>query len=114
MVNSGAYLPTSAVEAFRKGPAGLKGTEYRLAELGLLSAEEATQFEHLATLIGQYLRIPEPARPLCLSVFGAPGSGKSRLVRALRTRLKSDENAKLGELVEINLTQVAGVENLAS
>ena len=113
-MNPTTDLPNRALAAFAHGPEALVGSEYRLAKLGLLSDKEAAQFEHLAGLIEQYLRIPNPARPLCLAVFGAPGSGKSRLVRALPETLPSRDAGKLRRLVEINLTQVTAVEHLAS
>src|SRR5690349_20512700 len=81
--------------------------------LGLFSAHEANQFDNLVALIKQYLARPAPSRPLCLAVFGAPGSGKSRAVRALPAHL-GKVGSSLAGLTEINLTQMTSVDNLAA
>jgi hypothetical protein len=83
---------------------------YRHKELGLFTDREATQLEQLVALTGAYLSRERPERPLCLAVFGAPGSGKSRLVRALPKHLK---HSSLAELAEINLTQATSIGSLA-
>lgn len=79
--------------------------------LGLFTEREAKQFDNLVALMTDYLERKNPPRPLCLAVFGAPGSGKSRLVKAIPKHLK--EKDVLAPLAEINLTQVTSIDALA-
>jgi hypothetical protein len=97
-----------------KGPTLLTENKYRHADLGLFSDKEAEQFDKFTGLVQQYLTRRYPPRPLCLAVFGAPGSGKSRLVKQLRNHLKADVASELADLKEINLTQITSVDHLAS
>lgn len=55
---------------------------------GLFTEDEAAQLDQFVDLVTEYLGRKNPDRPLCLAVFGAPGSGKSRLVKDLPSLLK--------------------------
>jgi len=103
-----------AIEVFAKGTEVLKGDvkKYRHVEFGLFSKEESDQFTNFSGLVSQYLARSLPPRPLSLAVFGAPGSGKSRLVKKLPDLL-GKAGAALGSLTEINLTQVTSVDSLS-
>jgi DNA replication protein DnaC len=43
--------------------------------------EEVSQLTALQNLIARYIMEKSPSRPLCLAVFGPPGSGKSYVLR---------------------------------
>ena len=45
--------------------------------VGLFTEDEVKHLGNLTSLMTQYLERSAPPRPLCLAVFGAPGSGKS-------------------------------------
>jgi hypothetical protein len=90
-----------------------KDASYRYAKVGLFTASEAEHLDNLAELVAQYLERVDPSRPLCIAVFGAPGSGKSRLVKQLPSLMGSVGDT-LAPLSEINLTQVTSLDNLAA
>src|SRR5437899_635324 len=113
MTNTPPRDPDPAIALFTEGLEILQDRKYRYAAYGLFSEEEAQNLDNLSLQVKQYLQDSQPPRPLCLAVFGAPGSGKSRLVKALRGLL-GDEATALAPLTEINLTQMTSVDNLAS
>jgi energy-coupling factor transporter ATP-binding protein EcfA2 len=98
----------------------LKEPAYRHADLGLFTEQEAHQLDDLVALVGQYLALNAPQRPLSVAIFGAPGSGKSRLAKALakllaaRGTASGGTAAKLAELVSINLTQITSKDELGT
>lgn len=96
-----------------EGVAALSKERRQHADLGLFTDREVKHFENLARLMEQYLERSNPSRPLCLAVFGAPGSGKSRLVKAMPRVMRSG-GEMLAKLAEINLTQVTSLDNLAA
>jgi hypothetical protein len=103
-----------ALEVFAGGLEKLPShSRYRHKELGLFREEEARQLDELQKLFQDYLLRPKAGRPLSIAVFGAPGSGKSRLVKTL-PKMLGDAGASLAPLAEINLTQVQSVDDLAT
>jgi hypothetical protein len=48
-----------------------------------LDADESRQLEGIHGLIARYVRHEHQSRPLCLAVFGQPGSGKSFAVKQI-------------------------------
>jgi hypothetical protein len=115
-----ATMPTKdlALDIFERGEAAFPDPkihpEFRHARTGLFTAKEAQQLDDIAMLVAQYLEIPDPPRPLSIAVFGAPGSGKSRLVKQLHGLLDPGSRSKLAKLAEINLTQTSSVDDLAA
>lgn len=108
-------LDPRAIDILRSGPAAvLTEPAFRHADLGLFTEAEAAQLDALVALVADYLRQPDPPRPLCVAVFGAPGSGKSRLAKALPGLLARRDVHGLAPLVEINLTQVTAIPELAT
>src|SRR5262245_10599163 len=104
--------PTLAV--LERGVGALpKEERYRHSKVGLFTAAEARHLDNLAELVVQYLERLDPSRPLCIAIFGAPGSGKSRLAKQLPALMGSVGDT-LAPLTEINLTQVTSLDNLAS
>lgn len=58
-------------------------------------------------------RDAQPVRPLCIAVFGAPGSGKSRTVKGvLKTLIAGGIALDSGPQRTINLTQLADAQQL--
>ena len=72
---------------------------------------EFRMLEALKDSITCYLATSTPPRPLCLAVFGPPGSGKSRAVKAITETIDKD---LLAQRVELNLTQVRSIDELAA
>jgi SLOG cluster2/ATPase family associated with various cellular activities (AAA) len=84
----------------------------------VFSAIELGQLNSLRRLMTQFVQQQFPARPLCLAVFGPPGSGKSHAVKAVRKAVEAEvvkaekeldpgaETTRL-PMTTINLTQVS-------
>lgn len=87
---------------------------YKVGHLWLFTKQEHDQLVALQSLIEGYLGLPSPPRPLCLTVFGAPGSGKSFGVKEIRAALVQQYAGRL-QLPddEINLTQLRAPGELA-
>jgi hypothetical protein len=79
-------------------------------------AAEDDRLKSVERLIVDYLR-SSTARPLCLVVFGTPGSGKSFGVKRIVKRIASNDEFKDDErafpLTTLNLTQISGPAELA-
>lgn len=94
-----------------KIPLGV-GKRFRIKKFGQLFAftnEEVSQLTALQNLIARYVLEKSPTRPLCLAVFGPPGSGKSFAVKQIRKMAEAQVNEprlKL-PLTVVNLTQVS-------
>jgi hypothetical protein len=86
-----------------------------------LCIPEREQLFSLCNLIVQYVRQRQHDHPLCLGVFGPPGSGKSFAAKEIQTqaikRLKQfgQDHRQLAEkMTTINLTQVGDASELAN
>lgn len=83
-----------------------------VGDLVILSEEEGAVIESLTQLVGSYCRKTEWERPLCVAIFGPPGSGKS--FAAKQVAQAALEGIGLAMVfTEINLTQVSAPEELA-
>jgi hypothetical protein len=69
--------------------------------------EELDQLRTFQALISAYVAQASPRRPLCLAVFGPPGSGKSFAVKQVVAGVPRPTPETQLPLVEVNLTQVA-------
>ncbi|HEX8242078.1 MAG TPA: hypothetical protein VF541_01235, partial [Longimicrobium sp.] len=70
---------------------------------------ELDQLNAVRELVLRYLEQRSPPRPLCVAVFGPPGSGKSFAVRQIRDvveKLLVNNKLKL-PIITLNLTQVS-------
>ena len=85
-----------AETAFKKVPIG------QFAELTTLDRSEIESYRSIRNLIREFLNNPRPKRPLCLAVFGAPGSGKSFGVA--QVALSLDTEGKI-EKLDFNVSQ---------
>lgn len=86
----------------------------KVADFWTFSNREKDQIDAVRDQMDTYLADKASKRPFSLAVFGAPGSGKSRTVRSLRSAVQGSERGLLRELAEINLTQIASVPDLAT
>ena len=104
-----------AREIVAKGPSALSslsGTEaWPFGKLWSFSREEHERLEVVRDRIAKYLDFADHKRPLCIAVFGPPGSGKSTGVREIFQQLV-DGGASLG-WAELNLTQFNSTRGLA-
>src|ERR1700745_3555939 len=78
------------------------------AKCGQLYAfgKERQQLDIFRDLIAAYIAGGAPKRPLCLAVFGPPGSGKSFAVKEIVDTVPLPKSGFQLPLVEVNLTQV--------
>ncbi|MFL5350853.1 MAG: AAA family ATPase [Hyalangium sp.] len=83
-------------------------------DLWSFAREEYEQQLAFQSLVENYIKLATPPRPLCLAVFGPPGSGKSFLVKDICKHLKTDQHDKSQELkvAEVNLTELASTADL--
>jgi hypothetical protein len=71
-----------------------------------LSVDESRQLHYMCELINRYLGQQQHVRPLCLAVFGSPGSGKSFAVKQVQAQVQEQSDVRLVSTT-INLTQLA-------
>ena len=79
----------------------------QIEKLCVLSEKESQGFDALRMRIAAYTKLETPEHPLCLGVFGPPGSGKSFAVKQV---FKSMGH----ELCVINLSQLQGPADLSA
>lgn len=100
--------PDLAREVVCEGLAALQGKEAvvaRFGDLAVFSNGEADQLRSFLERINAYFALEKTKRPLCLGVFGPPGSGKSFAV---------EELLKGRVIHRINLSQFQGPGDLSS
>ena len=113
ILDSGRSAPFSelAAEVARRGaprvfedvPVGIFG------ELQTVDRLEIESYRSVRNLMREFLRIPKPQRPLCLAVFGPPGSGKSFGVSQVALSIATDG---LIEKLDFNVSQWDGQQRL--
>jgi hypothetical protein len=81
--------------------------EKQFGELFTFTEQEIQQLETLRELVKNYVLQPSPPRPLCLSVFGPPGSGKSFAVEQICAEVTNLVKTVKLPLIVVNMTQVA-------
>jgi hypothetical protein len=89
--------------------------EQKYGALSTFSDEEHRQLSALEALVCGYLERKSPQRPLCLALFGPPGSGKSFAAKQIRLQVQKslgETNLKL-PLTVLNMTQVPAPAELA-
>ncbi len=79
----------------------------KIKKLRLLSDDEKQNLQFLKDQIYRYRPLEQPDRPLCLGVFGPPGSGKSFAVKQFLASIEE-------KLETINLSQLEGPNDLAA
>ncbi len=101
-----------AEELVRKGSAdGLAGVPVgKFGALATIDRVEIESYSAIRELIIEFLKNPEPARPLCFAVFGPPGSGKSFGVKQV---LKSIGSEYL-HVLTFNVSQFLSYQDLVA
>jgi hypothetical protein len=79
--------------------------------LRTVDRSEIESFRSLQNLIGEYLARPHTKRPLCIAVFGPPGSGKSFGVEQVAKSVGRMTDA-IVEKLEFNLSQFETTRDL--
>ena len=89
------------------------GTEaWPFGKLWSFTRAEHKRLEVVRDRVTSYLALADYKRPLCIAVFGPPGSGKSTGVKAIRKQLVDEKGASLG-WAELNLTQFEQPQDIA-
>jgi SLOG cluster2/ATPase family associated with various cellular activities (AAA) len=83
-----------------------------LGDLPSFTEEEYQELKTFHALVDGYLQLKAPPRPLCLAVFGPPGSGKSYVVRAICNMLEDGHPGTKLPLEEVNLTELGSATDL--
>jgi hypothetical protein len=78
-----------------------------------LSKDEVSHLESMRDVVDRYIRQQGHAHPLCLAVFGPPGSGKSFAVKQIQKELETHPDIKLSRTT-INLTQLSSPAELTA
>ncbi len=116
-----------AIEIARKGPLGARnesrkqdgrlGLPYRVFALGKVNSMDRNEIDGLISLqqiFFTYLGQLHPKRPLCVGVFGAPGSGKSFGVKEIAKSLHDWNQPVSNEPLEYNVAQFTSLDDLCS
>ncbi|HEV7406208.1 MAG TPA: AAA family ATPase [Chthoniobacteraceae bacterium] len=92
------------------------GRSRKFGDVWSFSDQEHERLETVRKRIETYLNFAKHKRPLCIAVFGPPGSGKSFGVRevckAVNLELSKQKQPTL-KFLELNLTQYASPQDLA-
>ena len=82
----------------------------QFGDLLTVDRQEIESFRSVRALISEYCDQERPPRPLCIAVFGAPGSGKSFGIWQVARSVRPDQVQKL----EFNLSQFTSPDDLLS
>jgi len=91
--------------------------DLRLFHVGSLQSTDPIEIAPIITLqrvMDNYVSKDEVKRPLCIGVFGPPGSGKSFAVREVSKVISERFGYNPFEFFEFNLTQFSGQEEINS
>jgi len=93
-------------------PDGFRGVPIgHFGKLQTIDRAEIESYGGLRELIAEFLRNPNPARPLCFAVFGPPGSGKSFGVKQVLASLNEADRKTL-EPITFNISQYRAYDEL--
>jgi hypothetical protein len=103
-----------AREIITKGPAALASLPgaQQFGKQWAFSPEEYNSLKAVRDRVTNYLKFADHKRPLCIAVFGPPGSGKSTGVKEIFEQLKDGGPTSLG-WAKLNLTQFVATAELA-
>ncbi|TMQ04388.1 MAG: AAA family ATPase [Deltaproteobacteria bacterium] len=85
---------------------------WQLGDLWSFASDEYDQLKTFQSLVNSYVQISDPPRPLCLAVFGPPGSGKSTAVKSMCKMLERQHKPMKFPLTEVNLTELSSTSDL--
>ena len=80
----------------------------QFGSLKIIDRREIESFRSIKNLMGEYLHRLAPKRPLCIAVFGPPGSGKSVGVTEIAKTLAPEQVEK----IQFNLAQFTSLDDL--
>ena len=89
--------------------------ELRLFQVGHLRTTDPVEIEPVVTLqnvMDSYVAKDKVQRPLCVGVFGPPGSGKSFAVKEVARAVARKYDNSPFDLFEFNMTQFGGPEEI--
>lgn len=89
--------------------------DLRMFQVGALRTTDPVEIEPVVTLQGvldSYVSKETYKRPLCIGVFGQPGSGKSFAVEQVAQVISKKFSQNPFEFLQFNLTQFAGPEEI--
>jgi hypothetical protein len=102
-----------AARVARGGQEQFGGVPYvRYGKLFTVDRTEIESLQAIQRLVVDYLRSEREERPLSLAVFGPPGSGKSFGVKQLAKELYGREYRQDAPILEFNLSQFSGENEL--
>ncbi|MEK6260411.1 MAG: RyR domain-containing protein [Planctomycetota bacterium] len=109
----GNFLEDIAYEAVRESKVTWlrEVPEGKFGELRTLDRAEIESYRAIRNLIREYLNQPTPKHPLCIAVFGPPGSGKSFGVEQVAKSVA--QGSASVEKIEFNVSQFSAPEELA-
>ncbi|MCC6795260.1 MAG: AAA family ATPase [Candidatus Hydrogenedentes bacterium] len=106
----GIYLERMAHDIVENGFKSLDDVPVaRFGDLRTLDRMEIEAYRSIENLITNFMGNSKTVRPLCIAVFGPPGAGKSFGVKAVAKYVARDKIKS----IEFNVSQFAGVEDLA-
>jgi hypothetical protein len=91
--------------------------EFRLFHVGNLRTTDPVELDPVITLqnvMGSYVSKETFQRPLCIGVFGPPGSGKSFSVKEVARVISNKFDTNPFDFFEFNMTQFDGPEEINS
>jgi hypothetical protein len=91
--------------------------EFRLFRVGNLRTTDPAELDPIITLqnvMGSYVSKETFQRPLCIGVFGPPGSGKSFSVKEVARVISTKLDNNPFDFFEFNMTQFDGPEEINS
>lgn len=88
-----------AEKVFTEIPCGVFG------KLVTVDRAEIESYRSVRNLMLEYVRLPRPERPLCLAVFGQPGTGKSFGVTEVACNVAQAVKGTSIEKIEFNVSQ---------
>jgi hypothetical protein len=100
-----------AEKVFKDVPIGQFGKASSAVKLTTLERSEIESYRSIRNLIREFMDNPRPERPLCLAVFGAPGSGKSFGVTQVARSLDTEG---IIEKLDFNVSQWNSPDYLVS
>ena len=85
----------------------------QIHKMVVIDRDEIEGFRSIQQLIREYLHNKEEMKPLCIGVFGPPGSGKSFGIKQVVFSLQPDPKRE-PDFLEFNMAQFSRPEELAS